>query len=384
MTTDDIGHRGEGLVLVVDDHRESLEAMATVLRRRGFKLDTVDNAQAAAASIALNDYDAVVTDIRMPGMSGIELLQLIRAHDPDLPVLLVTGAPALQSAIDALEYGAFKYLLKPLEAQKLYESVRKAVLMRRMARVRREASRIVDMSADPGLRASFERAQRGIWSAFQPIVTRDGALYGHEALMRSDDDTLSNPGAILEAAERLGALQDLGRQMRDLAAQEMIHRPEKGILFVNLHPRDLEDDSLVATDPPLTRMAPRVVLEITERAAIDSISDLRKRVKALRAAGFRIAVDDLGAGYAGLTTFTLLEPDIVKIDMSLVRNVDQDSTKQRVILSVVSLCRELGIEVVAEGVESAKERDCLCELGCDLLQGYFIARPAKPFPEFSW
>jgi len=382
--TDSTSGRAAGLVLVVDDHPDSLEAMATVLRRSGFQVDEARHGQEGAQAITVNDYDAVLTDISMPGMSGMELLQLVRAHDPDLPVVLITGAPTVQTAIDALEYGAFKYLLKPAEVPKLVEAVRKAVLMRRMARVRREATRVAAGSPDPELRASFEKARGGLWSAFQPIVTRDGELYGYEALMRSRDKTLPHPGAILDAAERLGELRDLGRRMRDLAARPMVASPEHGVLFVNLHPRDLEDDRLVSPEALLSTMASRVVLEITERASVDSISDLRDRVTALRARGFRIAVDDLGAGYAGLTSFALLEPDIVKIDMSLVRDIDSDSTKQRLILSVVSLCRELGIEIVGEGVETQAERDKLCELGCDLLQGYLFAKPSEAFPQFTW
>jgi EAL domain-containing protein (putative c-di-GMP-specific phosphodiesterase class I) len=100
--------------------------------------------------------------------------------------------------------------------------------------------------------------------------------------------------------------------------------------------------------------------------------------------GFRIAVDDLGAGYAGLTSFALLEPEIVKLDMSLVRAVHRSQTKQKVIRSMASLCRDMGMLVVAEGVETVEERDTLLDLGCDLLQGFLLARPGKPFPAVTW
>jgi EAL domain-containing protein (putative c-di-GMP-specific phosphodiesterase class I) len=100
----------------------------------------------------------------------------------------------------------------------------------------------------------------------------------------------------------------------------------------------------------------------------------------LRELGFRIALDDLGAGYAGLTSFALLEPEFVKLDMSLVRDVHQNATKQKVIGSMVRLCHEMDKQIIAEGVESRDERDALVELGCDLLQGYFFAKPGKAFP----
>ncbi len=95
----------------------------------------------------------------------------------------------------------------------------------------------------------------------------------------------------------------------------------------------------------------------------------------LRELGFRIAVDDLGAGYAGLSSFALLEPDIVKLDMTLVRDVDRSSVKQKLVASMASLCRDMGLLTVAEGVETQAERDTLIHLGCDLLQGFYFARP---------
>jgi len=100
--------------------------------------------------------------------------------------------------------------------------------------------------------------------------------------------------------------------------------------------------------------------------------------------GFRIAVDDLGAGYAGLTSFTQLEPEIAKLDMSLVRGIDADPRRQSIVLSMKRLCDELDIAVVAEGVETVGERDALAELGCHLLQGYLFAKPAEGFMMPQW
>ena len=89
------------------------------------------------------------------------------------------------------------------------------------------------------------------------------------------------------------------------------------LLFINLHAMELDDDSLISAAAPLSRHAARVVLEVTERAPLEKIRDVTARVAQLRALGYRIAVDDLGAGYAGLTSFAHLEPEVVKVDMSL-------------------------------------------------------------------
>jgi len=126
-----------------------------------------------------------------------------------------------------------------------------------------------------------------------------------------------------------------------------------------------------------------VVLEVTERASLEGV-DVRSQLATLRRLGFRVALDDLGAGYAGLSSFAQLLPEVVKFDMSLVSGIDRDPTKQRLVHTMKGLCDELGIQVVAEGVETAAERDVLVGLGCDLLQGYSFAKPGAPFPIVNW
>ncbi len=157
-------------------------------------------------------------------------------------------------------------------------------------------------------------------------------------------------------------------------------------MFVNLHTRDLLDPTLYASDSPLTAFTDRVVLEITERASLDDVKDVFSRVGALRGAGYRLAVDDLGAGYAGLSSFVALEPEFVKLDMSLVRNVHRSPIRERLVSSMTDLCQEMGIHVIAEGIESHEERACVHATGCELHQGYLFARPARPFPQanFTW
>src|SRR6201999_4259426 len=131
---------------------------------------------------------------------------------------------------------------------------------------------------------------------------------------------------------------------------------------------------------PLTPYASHVVLEITERTSLSRIGDVRSCVGKLRELGFRIAVDDLGAGYAGLSSFSQIEPDVAKLDMSLVRGIDASPRKASIVRSMLTVCqRELGTYVVCEGVETEAERDTLTELGANLLQGYLFARPQRGF-----
>jgi EAL domain-containing protein (putative c-di-GMP-specific phosphodiesterase class I) len=379
-----------GRILIADDEPMLLRGFDRVLSRAGYEVITANDGQQAAELLNQMEFDAIVSDISMPGMNGIQLLRRARERDLDVPVLLVTGAPAIETAVEALEYGAFQYLTKPVDSKQFEQVVEKAVQLHRMALMKREALALLgtnqSLAGDrAGLEASFERAIETLWMAYQPIVrARDHALFGHEALLRSKEPTLPHPGAILDAAERLDRLPELGRTIRAAAATPVADNADAGLLFVNLHTRDLLDPTLTSPESPLSKIAGRVVLEITERASLNEIKDIPSRVAQLRAMGFQIAIDDLGAGYAGLTSFALLEPEIVKLDMTLVRNVHKQSTKQKLIRSMAALCKDMGMMVVGEGVENVEERDALVDLGCDLLQGYLFAKPAPAFPPFSW
>lgn len=383
--------RTRGAVLVVDDDVMLRRSLNRSLSAAGYDVVTCADGHAAIAELVKRPVDVIVSDIAMPGMDGIQLLREVRTHDLHVPVVLITGEPAVSTAVQALEYGAFHYLTKPVVPEELDTVIERGARLHRMAKVKEQAAELLGnrqgRTADrAGLEASFEGALETLWIAYQPIVCAGAqTVFGHEALLRSTEPSLPHPGAVIDAAERLGELEKLGRAIRHRAALPAKDDPESaGVLFVNLHVHDLLDPTLVDPNAELSKIADRVVLEITERSSLDEVKDVRNRVLALREMGFRIAVDDLGAGYAGLTSFAQLEPEVVKLDMSLVRDVHLSSTKQKVIRSMAGLCKDMGMLVVGEGVENAEERDALIELGCDLLQGYYFAKPAPPFPSVRY
>ena len=377
-------------ILLVDDEPALLRVLGRALNTAGFDVETASDGYEAIEAFNSKEFELVISDITMPRVSGIELLRAVRARDIAIPVVLMTASPLVESAIEAVEYGATRYLSKPIDTRTLVTTAQRAVHMHKIARIQRQAMAYLgddrkEIGELPGLDASFARALESLWMAFQPIVSwADHSVFGYEALVRTDDPALPLPDTLLAAAERLFRLSDLGRVIRGRSASAMASIPAGTALFVNLHARDLLDDSLLSADAALSMYASRVVLEVTERAGLDQVKDVRQRVASLRALGFRVAIDDLGAGYAGLNSFAYLEPDIVKIDMALVRDVDKEPTKQKLIGSMAKLCADLGIMVVAEGIERREERDVLIDLGCDLLQGYLFARPQRGFPEVAW
>jgi EAL domain-containing protein (putative c-di-GMP-specific phosphodiesterase class I) len=357
---------------------------------RGYHVETASDGTEAIRKVAQGDFDVVVSDIAMPGMDGISLLREIRAHDLYVPVILITGEPTVATAVQALEHGALHYLTKPFQLPLLEGMLDKAIRLRKMTQFRLRAAEMLGSdpphAADrPGLETSFKRMLGTLWTAFQPIVdARSKGCIGFEALLRSDEPSLPHPAAVLEAAKRLGQLEAVGRAMRDRVAEVFLVDQRSELLFVNLHVADLLDPHLLSPSSALSQLAHQVVLEITERAVLDSISDVSSRIASLRELGFRVAIDDLGAGYSGLTTFALIEPDYIKLDMTLIRDIDQKPMQQRIVRSVITLCQDMGKSAIVEGVESEAEFDMLRTLGCELFQGYLFARPGPGFPRSNW
>lgn len=385
MSASDENKAIKGRVLFVEDEPDLLRAYQRAAARAGFTSEGAADGQTAARLAETEQFDVIVSDLALPGLNGIDLLRSIRRRDLDVPVIIVTGGPSTDTAAQAVEFGALRYLEKPVDMAELAKVLERAVQLHRLARAKREALELLgkqgmQLGDRVGLEISFERAMASLWLAFQPIVSWSRrSVYAYEALMRSTEKTLPHPGAIIAAAERLGRLCELGQTTRQHAAS-VAAPPEGVLLFVNLHSQDLLDAALYSAEAPLSRIAGRVVLEITERAALDDVKDAAARVAALREMGYRVALDDLGAGYAGLNSFALLQPELVKIDMALVRDLHREPIKRRLIHSIVGLCKEMNLEVVAEGVECAEERDALVAIGCDLLQGYLFARPGPAFP----
>lgn len=369
-------------VLLVDDDADVLEFYKTVLNRKGqYALTTADNGQEAAELLKSNRFDMIISDVSMPGMDGIQLLRRIREFDLDVPVVLATGGPSLDSAMQAVEYGALRYLTKPVEPAALRRVVEYGVNLHKMAQAKREAFKFVSGSEGfasdrAGLETSFDRALQRIVLHYQPIISwSQKKVIAYEVLVRSGEPSLPRPLELFEAAERLGRAQELGRAIRAAVATGMADTPDEIAIYVNVHPRDLDDPDLFDPEKPLSKFAKRVVLEVSERASLDFIKDCRARVTDLRALGYRIAMDDLGAGHAGLATFAQLEPDVVKLDMALVRGSDTEPLRRKLIRSISELCNELDMQVVTEGIETEAERDAILSAGCDLLQGYLFGRP---------
>ncbi|WP_418939630.1 EAL domain-containing protein [Pseudomonas promysalinigenes] len=224
--------------------------------------------------------------------------------------------------------------------------------------------------------------------AFQPIVnTRDHSIFGYESLVRGKD------GAGAQAI--LSQVNDLNRYSFDqacrvksveLAAQNGI----QAFLSINFLPNAVYQPqacirtTLQAAEKyqfPIEKM----IFEVTESESITDRSHIKKILSSYKKQGFKTAIDDFGAGYAGLNLLAEFQPDIIKIDMDLIRGIGQSRPKQVITTGIVTMSRELGIEVIAEGVETFEELVTLQALGINLFQGFLFARPAyEGLPAVHW
>lgn len=386
MPATSTGPRNFGRVLVIDDDPAIRAMCRAVLRREGWEVDVAGDGQAGLAAVraAGGDLDCVISDVHMPELDGHALLGEVGGVDEDLPVVLMTGDPRLESAVRAMEAGAVSYLSKPFMPEHLAAVVARAARRHGLARMRRRAA-VFAASAPEAADADrqLDHALAQCWMAYQPLVdARTGAVLAYEALLRTNDPVLKRPDLLIGVAERVGRIPELGRIVRRLVAADLAHAPSDVRVFVNLHPVELTDEQLFSDANPLRPYAGRVVFELTERVGLDGLVDATNRVAMLRRAGFGIAIDDLGAGYASLGSLAAIEPDVVKLDMGLVRGIEHNPRQQRIVAAIATLCRELGSLVVAEGIETEDERAIIAP-HVDVMQGYLFARPGRGLPALT-
>lgn len=383
----------DGRVLVVDDNPANTTVARRILERAGLS-DVIELQDPTQVADVLHDSDPdlVLLDLRMPVMDGFQVLEAIQrqAAGNYLPVIVVTADDSHSSVERALEMGAHDFLTKPYNATELVLRVRNLLLNRQAYQELRRSRAWLRTRLDlfePDLAAiniEPELARRLIQTtieardfaiAVQPIVDmRSGALVGGEALARFPNSVLSTPAAWFAAALEVDLVAELELATCRKALELLEERPPGTSLSVNLSPQTVLTrlDQLIAMGIDWTR----VVIELTEHTPVEDYPALNRALDPLRSAGARVAVDDTGAGFASLRHILDLRPDVIKIDIAITRGLDQDPSRAAVAAMLVHFAEQLGISVVAEGVETAAERDTLIELGAVLGQGFLLGRPS--------
>lgn len=215
--------------------------------------------------------------------------------------------------------------------------------------------------------------------AYQPIVDlRSRTIYAHEALVRGPNGE--------SAFSVLSKVTDENRYSFDQACRVEAIRgaAELGLqeyLSINFLPNAVYQPAacIRSTFEAAQRYQfpiERIIFEVTEGERVEDGPWFSEILREYKRCGFKTAIDDFGAGYAGLSLLADFQPDIIKIDMGLVRNLDTDRSRRSIVRNLVRLCEDMHIEVIGEGVETAGERDALRDAGVFLMQGYLFAKPA--------
>lgn len=253
----------------------------------------------------------------------------------------------------------------------LYRGIREAAQAARGAEEWERTRKVAD------LRSTIRDG--AVFIEYHPIiVTATEEIYGFEALARGVRRELRSPEVLFEVAEEANMVWELSRLLRRRAVSGIINELKEGqFLFLNIDPHDFDDPTFRNLDPEELGITDpsRVVLEITERTAIKDYPRFQEYLKSFRDRGFRFAVDDAGSGYAGLGSIANLAPDYIKLDISLIANIDSNFLKQNLVETMVTFANNHGTQVIAEGVERREEFETVRQIGVHFTQGFLFHRP---------
>ena len=379
-------------VLIADDDRSIRAALADLIASDP-GLELVGVAQDADSAIELatrTTPDVALVDVKMPG-GGERAARGILAHGGGTRVVALSAHADRPSINSMLVSGALGYLVKGAPIEQILEAIHRAAdghgllsgevtaeVIRELAgKLEREEEAATRLRS---VRASLEAviADDAIAMEYQPIVhLADGAVLGYEALARFRIEPQNTPDVWFGAAAEVGLLVELELAAVRAAMRGFARMPRAAWMSFNLSPVTAMSTRLESA--LLGQPRDRIVVEITERARIEDYDALAAGLAGLRAHGGRLAIDDAGAGFGSLRHILLLSPDMIKLDVSLTRDIDRDRARRAMAAALISFADEMGLTIVAEGIETARELDTLRELGVRVGQGFYLARPSPTF-----
>jgi EAL domain-containing protein (putative c-di-GMP-specific phosphodiesterase class I)/DNA-binding NarL/FixJ family response regulator len=387
--------RGPIRTLIVDDDAEMRSVLIDIIERADplTLVGVAEDAQQAIELASRQQPDVALLDVKMPG-GGPRAAREIRASSPNTAIIALSAHEDARSVQEMLAAGAYNYLTKGTSPKDLVEAICSSVegevrLSSRAASFvvselasRLEAEREVDQQRfawDEQIHRILERG--GLDCVFQPIVALDtGEPVGFEALARFDSEPIRSPGAWFAEAKALGYALELEIAAVEAAISHVDRLPSDTFMTLNVSPPSIMSPRLMETigRVPLDR----IIVEVTEHAPITDYPQLRTAIAALRRGGARLAVDDVGAGHASLRHILQLDPDLIKLDVSLTRDIQTQRSQRAMASALVTFAREVGASVIAVGIETEAELTVIRELGVPLGQGFFFGRPDSP--ELLW
>jgi EAL domain-containing protein (putative c-di-GMP-specific phosphodiesterase class I) len=376
-------------VLIADDEQTVLDTLAAVVGLEP-DLEVVGQARDASTAIELASQeqpDVAILDVRMPGGGGPRAAREIIRRSPPTHVLALSAHEDATTVLTMLRAGALGYVVKGDSTQEIVDAIHRCL------REEPTLSGMVTNDLAHALAEGLHRVTQGsrrqhdrharvrrvldgnrLSMVFQPIVDlKDGTVAGVEALARIATRPTRPPNEWFAEAAAVGLLLELELAAIRAAVSNLESLPEPCYLSVNISPETIVSSELAETleSVPLDRL----MLEVTEHAPVDDYVALTEALSPLRDQGLRVAVDDAGAGFASLRHIVRLCPDLVKVDLSLIRNIDGDEVRRAVVTALAAFASQIGAKIVAEGVETAGELAALRAIGVRFAQGYHLGVP---------
>lgn len=382
-------------ILVLDDEPFMLQLLARQLNNLGFThVATCDNGHTALEQVdnAEHPPQLILCDLNMPGMDGIEFVRRLVEHGYAGSLILVSGEDEriLQSArtlVQAHHIEVLGSLHKPVQPQALFQLVEQSVPPARAAQhLQRQPYRAE--------RLAQAIAAGELVNYYQPkIAIATGQMVGLEALVRwrHPEDGMVYPDQFIGLAEEHGLIDALtqavvAQALRDNAAwarQGWKLKVAINVSMANLTALEFPEQ-VTAAAAAAGVAPPTIVLEVTESQLMKDLRAPLEILTRLRLRRFRLSIDDFGTGHSSLVQLRDVPFDQLKIDQGFVHGAHHNETLRAIFFASLRLAKELGMEVVAEGVEDAADWAFVQGTGCDLARGYFIARPMPPDQILSW
>lgn len=369
-------------LLVIDDEVGFGQAVKRAAQADGFEVTFTDDAAAFVKAARLWHPSVIMLDLKMPGTDGVQLLRMLAADKCPARIILTSGAG--DKIVDsAIELGRARGLDM---AEPLPKPLRLDELRRHLAGFKRQSLAAGDLATAV--------AEGQLFLEYQPkLDCRLGRITGAEALVRWRHPTrgLIPPDKFIPLAEETRLIQQVtDAVVRTAATQAACWQRENFALeiAINISAKDIENIDLpdrlekhcreAGIDPVF------LTLELTETSAMREAVQMMDVLTRLRLKGFKLSIDDFGTGYSSLVQLQKMPFSELKIDRSFVNRMTRNASCRVIVEIVIDLARKLGLTSIAEGVETADTLDALCELGCDMAQGYYVSRPlaAEAFPDF--
>jgi EAL domain-containing protein (putative c-di-GMP-specific phosphodiesterase class I)/CheY-like chemotaxis protein len=377
-------------VLVAEDEPSVRAALAGLIRAEP-GLELVGEAADAGAAVELADAekpDVAVIDVRMPGGGGPAAVRGIKRKSPDTRMLAFSAADDRPTVLEMLEAGVVGYLVKGSSIESIVESIEQAAEGQGSLSVEITGDVIEELVGQLSVRRRAEDRRRirearvrramdqvgALGVVFQPIFDLvNGTTIGVEALARFHVAPRRPPDRWFAEAGEVGLRTELELAALDCALSHLSEVQKGLFLSVNVSPTTLRTAAF--RKAIANAEAGRIVVEVTEHVPVEDYDALNDALGRVRALGVRLAIDDAGAGFASLRHILRLDPDYVKLDRSLIDDIERDRSHQALAAGLISFGKKIGAGIIAEGIEREPQLRALRELGVTCGQGYLLGRP---------